>query len=130
MTPPLTAIGQRNLNMVIYAYHYYEKMFRDIPHLKAEFFRTLAHPLRIRVLELLAPGEQPFSALLARLDVEQPHLSQHLGVLRRAGFVTSRRESSTVVYSLADERIVELLGVSKRILLDQLTMTRDELHAS
>jgi DNA-binding transcriptional ArsR family regulator len=103
---------------------------RDIPHLKAEFFKTLGHPLRVRVLELLAPGEQSVADLLRVLDVEQPHLSQQLGVLRRAGFVVTRREGSSVVYALADERIVDLLGVSKQILLDMLTTTRDELSVS
>ncbi len=103
---------------------------RDVPRLKAEFFKTLGHPLRIRVLELLAPGEQSVADLLAAIDVEQPHLSQQLGVLRRAGFVSTRREGSSVVYMLADERIVDLLGVSKQILMDMLTATRDELRAS
>jgi ArsR family transcriptional regulator len=103
---------------------------REIPRLKAEFFKTLGHPLRIRVLELLTPGEQSVADLLAALDVEQPHLSQQLGVLRRAGFVVSRRDGASVVYALADERLVELLAVSKQILLDMLTTTRDELSVS
>jgi ArsR family transcriptional regulator len=103
---------------------------RDIPVLKAEFFKTLGHPLRIRILELLAPGEQSVSDLLEALDIPQPQLSQQLGVLRRAGFVAARREGPSVVYALADERIVDLLGVSKQILLDMLTATRDELSLS
>ncbi len=98
--------------------------------MKAEFFKTLGHPLRIRILELLAPGEQSVADLLAALDVEQPHLSQQLGILRRAGFVASRRDGSKVIYTLADERIVDLLGVSRQILLDMLTSTRDELSIS
>jgi DNA-binding transcriptional ArsR family regulator len=103
---------------------------RDIPVLKAEFFKALAHPLRIRILELLAVKERPVAGLLAELEIEQPHLSQQLGVLRRAGFVIARREGSSLVYALADERIVDLLGVSKQILLDMLTATRDELSVS
>lgn len=103
---------------------------RDIPRLKAEFFKTLGHPLRIRVLELLTPGEQSVADLLAALDVEQPHLSQQLGVLRRAGFVVTRREGPHILYALADERLVDLLAVSKQILLDMLTTTRDELSVS
>lgn len=103
---------------------------RDIPDLKAEFFKALGHPLRIRLLELLTPDERPVSDLLAALNVEQPHLSQQLGVLRRAGFVVSRREGSNVIYALADDRIADLLSVSKQILLDMLTTTRDQLRAS
>jgi DNA-binding transcriptional ArsR family regulator len=102
----------------------------DIPYVKAEFFKTLGHPLRIRVLELLTPGEQSVADLLVAVGVEQPHLSQQLGVLRRAGLVVTRREGSKVFYALADERIAEVLAVSKQILLDTLTSTRDELSVS
>ena len=103
---------------------------RDIPQFKAEFFKTLGHPLRIRALELLVEGEHSVSALLEHVDAEQPHLSQQLGVLRRAGFVTTRRDGTTVIYRLADERIGDLLAVSKEILVDMLTTTRDELRLS
>ncbi len=100
----------------------------DIPRLKAEFFKALGHPLRIRVLELLSDGDRSVSELLDEVAVEQPHLSQQLGVLRRAGFVDARREGSSVVYSLADQRIADLLAVSRQMLLDQVTATRDELR--
>jgi DNA-binding transcriptional ArsR family regulator len=103
---------------------------RDIPRLKAEFFKTLGHPLRIRLLELLSDRERSVSELLEHVSVEQPHLSQQLGVLRRAGFVVARRDGSNVVYALADERIAELLTVSRQMLLDMLTATRDELRQS
>lgn len=103
-------------------------MEREIPRLKAEFFKTLGHPLRIRVLELLSEGEQSVSALLEQVEAEQPNLSQQLAVLRRAGFVTTRREGAAVIYGLADERIAELLAVSRQMLLDMVTATRDELQ--
>jgi ArsR family transcriptional regulator len=103
-------------------------MEREIPRLKAEFFKALGHPLRIRVLELLTEGEQSVGALLERVDAEQPHLSQQLAVLRRAGFVTTRREGATVVYALADARIAELLAVARQMLIDMATATRDELQ--
>ncbi len=102
----------------------------DIPHVKAEFFKALGHPLRIRVLELLSAGEQSVADILVAVGVEQPHLSQQLGVLRRAGLVATRREGPNVVYALADERVAEVLAVSKQILLDMLTATRDELSVS
>jgi DNA-binding transcriptional ArsR family regulator len=102
----------------------------DIPHVKAEFFKALGHPLRIRVLELLSPGEQSVADILVAVGVEQPHLSQQLGILRRAGLVVTRREGPNVVYALADERVAEVLAVSKQILLDMLTATRDELSVS
>ena len=70
------------------------------------------------------------SELLVEMQIEQPHLSQQLGVLRRAGLVVARREGGGVVYALADPRIADLLGVSRGILLDMVTATRDELRAS
>lgn len=102
----------------------------DIPVLKAEFFKALGHPLRVRVLECLSDGDQSVTELLLVLSVPQPHLSQQLGVLRRAGLVTARREGAGVTYALADGRIAELLSLSKQVLLDMLTSTRDELRAS
>src|SRR5688572_10234151 len=52
----------------------------DIPRYKAEFFKALGHPIRIRALELLADGERTVSELLEQVAVEQPHLSQQLGI--------------------------------------------------
>jgi ArsR family transcriptional regulator len=105
-------------------------MKRDIPRRKAEFFKALGHPVRIRVLELLVGGEQTVGSLLEQIDAEQSHLSQQLGVLRRAELVESRREGSSVVYSLADERIEELLAVSREILVEQLRASQHELQIS
>jgi ArsR family transcriptional regulator len=100
----------------------------EIPPVKAEFFKALSHPLRIRVLELLADREHTVSDLQEALEVEQSSLSQQLGVLRRAGFVVSRREGSRVTYALADDRTAELLALSRQMLLDQLTASRDMLR--
>lgn len=105
-------------------------MRRDIPQLKADFFKTLGHPVRIRVLEQLTAGERSVTALMEATETEQSHLSQQLGILRRAGLVVTRREGSLVYYSLADERIEELLTSAKAFLLDMLTATRDELQVS
>ena len=67
---------------------------------KAEFFRMLGHPVRIRVLELLQHGPVPVRDLLADIDIEPSSLSQQLAVLRRSGIVVSIREGSTVTYAL------------------------------
>lgn len=102
----------------------------DIPRLKAEFFKAVAHPGRIRILEILAAGERPVSELAEELDAEQPYVSQQLAVLRRAGFVVTRREGARIVYGLADERVADLLEVSREILVDLYTATGEELRAS
>lgn len=103
---------------------------RDIPRLKAEFFKTLGHPLRIRILELLSEDDRSVAQLQAAADAEQPAVSQQLGVLRRAGFVTARREGASVIYTLADPRTADLLAMSRQMLLDMVTATRDELQLS
>lgn len=85
---------------------------------KAEFFRTLGHPVRIRVLELLRDGPRPVRELLGEIEVEPSNLSQQLAVLRRTGLVRAVREGGTVVYSLATPDVVDLLAAARRILTD------------
>ncbi|WP_190109741.1 ArsR/SmtB family transcription factor [Streptomyces cinnamoneus] len=88
---------------------------------KAEFFRMLGHPVRIRVLELLQDGPKPVRDLLTAIGIEPSSLSQQLAVLRRSGIVTATREGSTVVYALAGGDVAELLGAARRILTELLT---------
>ncbi|MFI2368061.1 ArsR/SmtB family transcription factor [Streptomyces sp. NPDC018833] len=88
---------------------------------KAEFFRMLGHPVRIRVLELLQDGPMPVRDLLTAIDIEPSSLSQQLAVLRRSGIVRATRESSTVVYELAGGDVAELLAAARRILSVLLT---------
>ncbi|MDQ0789181.1 ArsR family transcriptional regulator [Streptomyces sp. B3I7] len=83
---------------------------------KAEFFRMLGHPVRIRVLELLQDGPKPVRELLADIEVEPSNLSQQLAVLRRSGIVTATRTGSTVVYELAAEEVADLLAVARQVL--------------
>jgi DNA-binding transcriptional ArsR family regulator len=69
--------------------------------------RALADPKRLCVLESLAVGELSVSDLSVRVGCQVPNMSQHLAVLRSAGLVMTRREGSTVYYSLADPRVLE-----------------------
>ncbi|MFI6284266.1 ArsR/SmtB family transcription factor [Streptomyces sp. NPDC051018] len=89
--------------------------------LKAEFFKTLGHPVRIRVLELLSEREHAVSEMLAEVRVEPANLSQQLAVLRRANLVVTRREGSAVYYALASPEVAELLRVARGILTGVLT---------
>jgi ArsR family transcriptional regulator len=95
---------------------------------KAEFFRMLGHPVRIRVLELLQDGPRPVRDLLADIGIEASSLSQQLAVLRRYGIVVSRREASSVVYEIAGGDIAELLRTARRI-LTELLVGQSELLA-
>jgi DNA-binding transcriptional ArsR family regulator len=96
-------------------------MSRPLYLAKAEFFKTLAHPARIRVLELLAERDHQVAEILPEVGIEAAHLSQQLTVLRKAGLVTSRREGPNVVYSLTSPRVAELLAVARGILSEVLT---------
>ncbi|WP_369240906.1 ArsR/SmtB family transcription factor [Streptomyces sp. R21] len=83
---------------------------------KAEFFRMLGHPVRIRVLELLQDGPAPVRDLLTAIEIEPSSLSQQLAILRRSGIVTATRTGSTVVYELTGGDVAELLGAARRVL--------------
>ena len=83
---------------------------------KAEFFRTLGHPARIRVLELLAEGDLAVHELRTAIAIEASNLSQQLAVLRMAGLVAQRREGTEVIYSLALPEVRDLLVAARRIL--------------
>ncbi|MFF7645745.1 metalloregulator ArsR/SmtB family transcription factor [Streptomyces canus] len=84
--------------------------------LKAEFFKTLGHPARIRVLELLSEREYAVAEMLPEVGIEPAHLSQQLAVLRRANLVVTRKEGSAVYYSLTSPDLAELLRVARTIL--------------
>lgn len=103
-------------------------MSRPLYQLKAEFFRTLGHPARIRVLELLSQREHAVAELLPEVGIEATNLSQQLAVLRRAGLVVSRKEGSAVFYSLTSPQVSELLAVARAILTGVLAGQAELLH--
>lgn len=96
-------------------------MSRPLYQMKAEFFKTLGHPARIRVLELLSEREHAVAEMLPEVGIEAANLSQQLAVLRRAGLVTTRKEGSNVYYSLTSPHVAELLAVARRILTGVLS---------
>ena len=93
---------------------------RPITEAKAELFKAMAHPARVRVLELLAEGEHTMGELAERTGVEPSHLSQHVTQLRRAGIVDGRRVKTTVICSLRDQQTAELLAVARRLIGNNL----------
>jgi ArsR family transcriptional regulator len=96
-------------------------MTTPLHQLKAEFFKTLGHPARIRALELLSEREMAVGELLPELPLEASNLSQQLAVLRRAGLVTTRKDGSQVFYSLTSPHVAELLAVARVILTSVLS---------
>lgn len=97
---------------------------RPLSEIKAELFKALGHPARVRALEVLAERELSVGELQPLVGIELSHLSQQLGVLRRAGLVTTRKEGSSVIYALKDPLVAELLVVARRLLLLLLAETR------
>lgn len=109
------------------------QMTAPIYQVKAEFFRTLGHPARIRVLEILQGGERQVSELIPEVGIEASHLSQQLGVMRRAGIIQSRKVGSNVYYSVGNPKLFELLNVAKRIITSSLAESQvllEQMEAS
>lgn len=95
---------------------------------KAEFFRTLGHPARIRILELLTERDHAVHELLERIAIEPSNLSQQLAVLRRTSLVTSRRDGNQVIYSVSVPEVRDLL-LTARTILSRLVAVQGELGA-
>lgn len=92
---------------------------------KADLFRTLGHPARIRILELLCERDRPVHELLAAIEIEQSNLSQQLAVLRRVGLVSQRREGAEVVYAASVPAVADLLVIARRLLADLLAQQQE-----
>lgn len=100
----------------------------DLQAFKAAFFRALAHPVRIRILELLVKGEKSVQQLQEALGVDQPVVSQQLAVLRSHSIVVGRKEGATVWYSVRDLLIAQLLDTARTIFNNQLVSTQGLLR--
>ncbi len=99
----------------------------ELARFKAEFFKALAHPLRIRIIDALRDGEIGVNDLCARLGVEQSTLSQQLAQLRGRNIVVGRKEGQGVFYSIRDRAIFRLLDAAREIFNNQLVSVQDML---
>ncbi|MBX3070932.1 MAG: winged helix-turn-helix transcriptional regulator [Thermomicrobiales bacterium] len=100
---------------------------------KADLFRSLGHPVRIRIFELLrtsATGELTVSELQEQLGIEASSVSQQLALLRARGLVVGRKENTRVYYRVADERVFELLDVARAIFESQLSAMQEMAEAT
>jgi ArsR family transcriptional regulator len=89
--------------------------------MKAQLFRVLGHPVRIRILELLSNGERTVGDLQTELSLDSSGTSQHLAALRQHGVLESRRAGTSVYYRIRDPRVSQLLAVAKQILTSALS---------
>jgi DNA-binding transcriptional ArsR family regulator len=85
---------------------------------QAQLFRALSHPVRLRILDILARQEACVCHLTAILSQRQPYVSQQLATLRDAGLVADRREGTLIYYRLADEHLAKLLGEGRAVVED------------
>ncbi|MCM3706837.1 MAG: ArsR/SmtB family transcription factor [Bacillota bacterium] len=99
----------------------------EIQQFKAEFFKALAHPLRIRILELLADGDKNVNEIQSLVGSEGSAVSQQLTVLRAKNIVTGTKDGNRVIYSLRDPMIVELLQAARQIFNNHLVDTIEML---
>ncbi|MGJ6123683.1 metalloregulator ArsR/SmtB family transcription factor [Mycolicibacterium sp. Y3] len=104
---------------------------RPLYEIKANLFKALAHPARIRVLEIVSMSDDPVpvSAILGDTDIEPTVLSQHLAVLKRHHVVQGKRVGNAVYYQLAHPKVAELLRIARVFLTDTLAARRDQLDA-
>ena len=94
---------------------------------KAEFFKALAHPVRIKILESLREGEKSVSELQTMLSLDQSAVSQQLSILRAKNLITTRKSGTSVYYSVHDLLLFELLDVARAIFNNHLIDTKDLL---
>lgn len=98
-------------------------LWSDLQEFKADFFKALAHPLRIRILELLAEGDKSVNEIQSVLNSEGSNVSQQLSVLRAKNIVVGTKDGKRVIYSLRDPSIIKLLEVAKEIFDNHLINT-------
>jgi DNA-binding transcriptional ArsR family regulator len=100
----------------------------ELSQFTAEFFKVLAHPLRIRIVDALRSGEIAVNDLSSRLKVEQSTLSQQLAILRKSNVVVGRKKGQSVYYSIRDQAIFRVLDEARQVFNNHLIDIKDLLE--
>lgn len=95
----------------------------DLQRFKADFFRALGHPVRIRILEELGATTRSVSELQQALDAPQPVVSQHLAILRAHHLVSAEKRGNTTAYTVRDPLLLDLLAMARRLFQNRLADT-------
>ena len=103
------------------------KSLKRLSEFKADFFKSLANPIRIQIIDVLRNGEHTVNQLRAILNIEGPNVSQQLAVLRANNIVSTRRSGSNVYYSIKDTTVFKLLDTAKILFNNHLAGIRDLL---
>ena len=93
--------------------------------MKAEMCKSMADPTRLMIIQELKDGEKSVGELTNVLGTHQAAVSRHLAVLRDKGFVVSRREGTSMYYSLSNDRIADACTLVHEILLSHLAKNRE-----
>lgn len=102
----------------------------ELTRLQAEFCKGMAHPKRIQILRALKSGEKSVGELSKATGIRQANLSQHLTILRQFGLLESRREGTTIYYSISDKRIVEACDIVRSCIGERLKRSQLALAVS
>ena len=108
-------------------------MRQQLSNFKADFFKALAHPLRISILDALRKGELTVNEISQLFEVEPANASQQLAVLRNRNIVVARKDGANVYYTVSDKSIFKLLDAAKEIFNHHLIGLRsmlEEIHAT
>ena len=100
----------------------------ELQTLKADFFKALGHPVRVRILEILRHGGRSVQDLQQTLELDQAIVSQHLARLRAKNVVEARKAGMTMNYTVRDPAVGELLDVARRIFNRHLEGTQNMLR--
>lgn len=95
--------------------------------LTADFFKTLAHPARIKILHSLENGERCVCDLLEEIGIEQSNLSQHLGLMKKQGIIDSKKDGQKVIYRIVYSSVMDVVGAAEKTLSEQISNSQSIL---
>lgn len=92
--------------------------------LTADFFKTLAHPVRLNILRILKDGERCVCEIIDELDIEQSNLSQHLGLMKKQGLLDSRKDGQKVLYRIVYPSVLDVVTAVEKTLSEQISRSQ------
>jgi DNA-binding transcriptional ArsR family regulator len=95
--------------------------------LTADFFKTLSHPVRIKILHSLEQGERCVCEIIEELDIEQSNLSQHLGLMKKQGIIDSRKDGQKVIYRIVYSSVMDVVSAAEKTLSEQISHSQSLL---
>lgn len=104
-------------------------MKNDIYQMRAEIFKVLGHPTRLKLLDLLKEGEKCVCEICPEMEMEQPNISQHLALLKERGIVDSRKEGLKVYYWIVNKEIFKVIDCVNKVIKKRLSTVKSMLSS-